>query len=469
MFVVVPLALHEDERALECDKLAQNPPPKFVPPQSSLPTNPPPPTKTQQSNQLRVTETSSLASVPSSSTVLIVVVVAVVVVVVVAVVVSVVAVIAVYVSDCFVIPFPSFFPPTDLQSYIYFSPPFPPPTMNQPPRARTSRRSRPSLAAFTDSGYEPSCPPTHSRKSPLLGRSSFTRNTNVLDELDREFKSQLLTDIFTDPASSHNPVSYRGPPMNHTMRSTPSPLPSDAEPAVGSISSSCGGRGGGGTITANSNSNGYGYGRSNSSVYPRSISRSGTISSAWSGVSSRLFMDSTLGGGPADARQSNDFTVQFDRLAKKHGIQPFPHGCKGEPAVSSTPRDPSSGESAPALSGSRFWNRLLGRTPSTVDAPKLPGSAKLTRRHPTVSDLAAIGRGKRDSLRGMHLEHMIRLGGVAIFNLPLGLAPGDLLIPTCIHAAAQFLLNNGKQASQPARQTCVCVCAWLRADAVFKV
>ena len=325
------------------------------------------------------------------------------------------------------------------------------------------------MAAFTDSGYEP---PTHSRKSPLLGHSSFPRNTNVLDELDREFKSQLLTDIFTDPASSHNPVSYRGPPMNHTMRSTPSPFPSDAEPAVGSNSSSCGGRsgGGGGTITANSISNGYGYscGRNGSSVYPRSISRSGTISSAWSGVSSRLFMESVLGGGPADARQSNDFTEQFNRLAKKHGIQPFPHGCRGEPVVSSASRGPSSGEPIPALSGNRFWNRLLGRTPSTIDAPKLHGTLS-KRRHPTVSDLAAIGRGKRDSLRGMHLEDMIRLGGVAIFSLPLGLAPGDLLIPTCIHAAAQFLLNNGKQTSQPARQACVCVCAWLRADAVSKV
>ena len=47
-------------------------------------------------------------------------------------------------------------------------------------------------------------------------------------------------------------------------------------------------------------------------------------------------------------------------------------------------------------------------------------------------------------MKGMHLEDMIRLGGVAIFNLPLGLAPGDLLIPTCMHAAASFILNNGE-------------------------
>ncbi|PUU75521.1 hypothetical protein B9Z19DRAFT_994223, partial [Tuber borchii] len=59
------------------------------------------------------------------------------------------------------------------------------------------------------------------------------------------------------------------------------------------------------------------------------------------------------------------------------------------------------------------------------------------------SELAAIGRGKKDTLKGMHLEDFVRLGGVTPFVLPPELAPGDILIPTCMHAAAAFILNYG--------------------------
>src|SRR5690606_24663907 len=99
--------------------------------------------------------------------------------------------------------------------------------------------------------------------------------------------------------------------------------------------------------------------------------------------------------------------------AKKHGIQPFPHDYKAEPtsvSVSSASVNPSSGESTPTLAGNRFWNKLLGRTPSTIDVSKQHGNIKMTltkKRNVSISDLAAVGKGKRDSLKGMHLEDMI--------------------------------------------------------------
>ncbi|CCX09633.1 Similar to Probable Rho-GTPase-activating protein 6; acc. no. O43027 [Pyronema omphalodes CBS 100304] len=299
--------------------------------------------------------------------------------------------------------------------------------MAQAPRARTSRRSRPSLAALTDSGYEPSSTVGYGKNMLPHSLSRNTSSPNFIQMADREkdLRKHLLADMFTDGDERvHNPSA--------TLRSLRALSSFDVDGEAAGDSS--------GTIT----------GRSGSSVHPKSstISRSATISSAWSGVSNRLFMESVLGTGN-EQRQTNDFTEQFDRLAKKHGIQPFPVDYKAEPtsvSVSSASREQSSGESTPTMGGNRFWNKLLGRTPSTVDVSKQHGNMKLTltkRRHPNISDLAAIGRGKRDSLKGMHLEDMIRLGGVAIFNLPLGLAPGDLLIPTCIHAAAQFLLNNG--------------------------
>ncbi|RPA95240.1 hypothetical protein L873DRAFT_1698744, partial [Choiromyces venosus 120613-1] len=65
------------------------------------------------------------------------------------------------------------------------------------------------------------------------------------------------------------------------------------------------------------------------------------------------------------------------------------------------------------------------------------------RRGSSISELAAIGRGKKDTLKGMHLEDFVRLGGVTPFVLPPELTPGDILIPTCMHAAAAFILNYG--------------------------
>jgi hypothetical protein len=317
--------------------------------------------------------------------------------------------------------------------------------MEQPLRARTSRRSRPSLAAFTDSGYEPSRPPVQPAVPKFSLRSR--RNTTGASEHGRGDCSsntpRVLGELFADPVTYHVPsvAAVRGTPSkSHSMRPQRSSYPFNFDGEAAGATS-------GGTIRldaaskSGSMSSGY-LARDNT------ISRSATISSAWSGVSNRLFMESVL--GTANDKDANNFTHQFDKLAKKHGIQPFPRNFKGDPtsvSVSSASQHPSSGESTPTLRGNKLWNKLLGRTPATADVSKQHGNIKMTltkRRHNDASDLAAIGKGKRDSLKGMHLEDMIRLGGVAIFNLPLGLAPGDLLIPTCIHAAASFLMNNGE-------------------------
>lgn len=186
------------------------------------------------------------------------------------------------------------------------------------------------------------------------------------------------------------------------------------------------------------------------STYPsNSVSRSQTISSAWSGMSNRLFTESL--SGATGEKQTDVFTGQFDKLAKKHGIQTFPESFKTQPTSisvsSASDANKSSGDSTPVLHGNKLWNRLLGRTPSTVDISKSYGNMKLSlgrKRGASISDLAAIGRGKRDSLKGMHLEDMIRLGGVSPFTLPEGLSPGDLLIPTCMHASASYILQHGE-------------------------
>lgn len=322
-------------------------------------------------------------------------------------------------------------------------------------RNRTSRRSRPSLAAFTDSGYAPSSQPINSLSSrhATLTRSSarstlrtlnFMREEAVADgsdPFDLGVASQLTEESFAKDKS----ISFRRdqPP---TIRST---VGFDGEE---------GGTIGGGTVrktsTAKFRNNFPSFRQSNnnsgSSQYPQSstISRSATISSAWSCVSNRLFVESFR--APANVKeQGNKFIESFDKLARKHGIQPFPKKFSDDPgnASVSSASGANSGASSPTLPGNKFLNMLLRRTPSTIDVSKQHGNTKLTKKYKrstSANDLEVVGRGRRDSLKGMHLEDMIRLGGVAIFNLPLGLSPGDLLIPTCMHAAASYILNNGR-------------------------
>jgi hypothetical protein len=303
---------------------------------------------------------------------------------------------------------------------------------SQPVLSRMPRRARPSLAVFADSGYQPSSDTSQGSRYTTLPRSSYyppniSEESGSTDTFNADLASQLLgQDVVIDMKSSS-----RGLKGYNTVKTMRAFTFYDGQGA-----------------DANSSGNTFSKSFSGSSVYPHgTLSKSATISSAWSGVSNRLFMESLRAAG--DDRHANRFTEQFDKLAKKHGIQPFPHDFKGEPSsasVSSASRQPSSGESTPPT-GNKFWNRILGRTPSTTDVSKHHGNIKMSltkRRGGSISDLAAIGKGKRDLIKGMHLEDMIRLGGVAIFNLPLGLTPGDLLIPTCIHAAATFILNNGE-------------------------
>lgn len=320
---------------------------------------------------------------------------------------------------------------------------------SQVERSRSSRRSRPSLAAFTDSGYAPaqqSSPDQAYAQTSTIGRSqirnaiSFAvpdeQNADGTDPVDMGVASQLAEESFTSLRASFrrkfNTVrSYRG-------------YDGLEESESGRISRGTVRKDGTGRFTHRpgpTNSGG-------SSQYPKAstISRSATISSAWSGVSNRLFVETLQ--EPASDEGQNTFTDSFNKLARKHGVQAFPWEFSKEPgnmSVSSGSRT-SSADSTSTVPGNKLWNKLLGRTPHTVDISKLHGNAKLSLRHKrkqSIGDLTGFVKGKRDMLKGMHLEDMIRLGGVAVFNLPLGLSPGDLLIPTCIHAAATHILNHG--------------------------
>ena len=200
------------------------------------------------------------------------------------------------------------------------------------------------------------------------------------------------------------------------------------------------------------------------SVYQYSTPNDGTNggssgkSSAWSTLSNRLFSNNTPNTVTPMQLEPSNFTKEYDKLARKHGLQPFPVGYMVEPSsvsVSSVSMKQEVGGMAaiavshgPIGKGARILNRLLKRTESTKDISE---RSRRTLGHPlgqkrmSVSDLVGMGRhGKKDHLRGLHLQDMIRLSGVCEFKLPAGMSPGRLLVPACFHATGTYILSNGK-------------------------
>lgn len=214
---------------------------------------------------------------------------------------------------------------------------------------------------------------------------------------------------------------------------------------------------------------------SGSSVYPHSTSRSRSSydgaatqsssgnSSAWSTLSKRLFSGIAPDTVTSTQPEPGIFTKEYDKLARKHGLQPFPTGHMidlSSASVSSVSVKRETDEiptiivpHGPIGKGTRILNRLLRRTDSTKDVNEKSRKAlghPLGHKRVSVSDLTGMGKvGKKGHLRGLHLEDMVKLGGVCEFRLPEKVAPGMLLVPACFHATATYLFMNGRWSAYP--------------------
>lgn len=91
-----------------------------------------------------------------------------------------------------------------------------------------------------------------------------------------------------------------------------------------------------------------------------------------------------------------------------------------------------------------WFSRTFCRPPSSSRSVSSK-SERSIRRKQSVSDLAtqAQVQTKRDSFKGESLQTLVRTCGKSVLYLPPEYATGSLMLPTCIRATAQYLVQHG--------------------------
>lgn len=100
--------------------------------------------------------------------------------------------------------------------------------------------------------------------------------------------------------------------------------------------------------------------------------------------------------------------------------------------------------------GRRGWfsRTFLRQVSGTSNASSIKLDKKIRHKR-SVSDMAMhiVSQTKRDSLKDEDLQSLVRLCGKSILYLPSEYAPGSLVLPTCLRATAQHLVQHGKHIS----------------------
>lgn len=95
-----------------------------------------------------------------------------------------------------------------------------------------------------------------------------------------------------------------------------------------------------------------------------------------------------------------------------------------------------------------FSRTFLRQVSGTSNASSIKLDKKIRHKR-SVSDMAMhiVSQTKRDSLKDEDLQSLVRLCGKSILYLPSEYAPGSLILPTCLRATAQHLVQHGKHMS----------------------
>ncbi|KAI1849389.1 hypothetical protein JX266_004884 [Neoarthrinium moseri] len=156
-------------------------------------------------------------------------------------------------------------------------------------------------------------------------------------------------------------------------------------------------------------------------------------SNTWSSSSADLDIFSET----EDVDDRSRFVTEYNRLANKYGIRSIVIGDFSLPTEKTS-------QSLPNRKGS--WISRLLRQGSSGKASQTatikPGQH--VRHHRSISDLALnfVHYQRREGLKNEDLHGLVRLCGKSVFYLPSEYAPGSLVLPTCLRATAQHLVQH---------------------------
>ncbi|KAI1765898.1 hypothetical protein GGR53DRAFT_464840 [Hypoxylon sp. FL1150] len=140
-------------------------------------------------------------------------------------------------------------------------------------------------------------------------------------------------------------------------------------------------------------------------------------------------------GDRVDKRHT--YIKKYNQLAQIYGIRRIVPG--DFPTNENTPQSDETRK--PSWVHRAIRRTSSGRSTKTVNA-NIDEEQRLRRRR-SISDVALnlVHHGRKD-VKNLDLQALVRLSGKSLFFLPQGYAPGSLVLPTCLRAVAQYLVQH---------------------------
>jgi hypothetical protein len=149
----------------------------------------------------------------------------------------------------------------------------------------------------------------------------------------------------------------------------------------------------------------------------------------WGSIYNRLFTSSSICS--SSAAGCMEFSVEYNSLARKHGLVEIDHRMinvsRPESTVISTPPKPPP--------SSWLLKKILRKSPAHT-------LHKQPRDHHYHRHFHHHHQHEQD-IRRSDLSELAKLGGCSVFTLPHDIAIGPLVIPSCFSSTATFLYTQG--------------------------
>lgn len=177
-------------------------------------------------------------------------------------------------------------------------------------------------------------------------------------------------------------------------------------------------------------------------------------STSWSSVSKISHGNFSDVSGSSRDMLSWRFHEQYNDLATKNGLPALVQSrgeSGGSPLTENAdlPKDPTQKESSIRSSIKEhrqnwFARKLLPRNSAAITYKARTTYRPITRKRSLSRVPSFTDGGRKNILEGKSLDQTCRLGGLGLLLLPKGFAVEKLTLPTCLSAAASYLLQHGK-------------------------